>query len=175
MDPEIGPKTTNHNNAMSRTEKEKAAYIQKEQSNRYRMMENDNQNTRHFLQIPYPSNRTPTLSIQSTVTEDFQEQDWTPQDSSYGAAFPCCGWVPKSIRQTVEKFLLAVAGVFVIYTIVTIAVLLLGDGESESGNANNFNVDDNFYNYIYDDFYVKDQNNGGDDDVVTDDDADDYF
>ena len=31
--------------------------------------------------------------------QDFEESEWTPPDSSYGAAIPLFGWIPKKTRQ----------------------------------------------------------------------------
>ena len=141
---------------MSKTQKQKDEYIRKEQRHRKEMMEQDNKNNSYSnLYSAYPQERVQTLSMQSTMTEnEFNERDWTPQDSSYGAAFPFCGWVPKSKRQLIEKVMIALAGLFVIYVITTIAMLLTSDRRSSSSYKN----DD-----IDDDFYVREQVDDDDD------------
>lgn len=157
------------NVAKSKSEREKAKYIQKEKVNRQKMMANDNNDSnRSFLEMTYPQHRMPSLSMQSTGTDtDFTDNDWTPQDSSYGAAFPFCGWVPKSIRQAVEKAMIFLAGFLVIYAIVSIAILLTGDGERKKAKTTTYNYDDNFF--TDDNFYVNDNA------MTNDDGSDDYY
>ncbi len=140
--------------AMPRAEREKAQYILKEQLRRAKMQQDENQ---QYLHTSYPQNRINSLSIQSTMTgeTEFNENDWTPPDSSYGAAFPFCGWVPKRIRQGTEKLMIALAGFLVIYGIVMIAIRLTGDG---NGRSSSYRHDD--FRISDDDLYVAD----GDDD-----------
>lgn len=162
---EYASSTTNYK-VMSRSQKEKDRYIQKEQLYREKMLAQENRN----VFMTYPHYRMPSLgSVQSTVTDtDYNDIEWTPEDSSYGAAFPFCGWLPKSLRQALEKALIALTGLLIIYAIVSIAILLTGDGEKKNGKTSTYNYDD-FYS-IDDDFYVRDQWN-----VDDNDDADDYM
>lgn len=146
---------------MSKTRKQKDDYIRKEQMNRkITMTQEQGSKSYSNLYAAYPQERVQTLSMQSTVTDnEFTERDWTPQDSSYGAAFPWCGWVPKSKRQLIEKIMIALAGLFVIWLITTIAMLLTSsdkkNGSSSYGDDDSLQLDD--------DFYVKDQQWYGDD------------
>lgn len=150
---------------MSKAEQARANYILKEQMNRQKMMERDNNKVVNPLEMGYPQSGLPSLSIQSSGTmTEFREDEWTPQDSSYGAAFPCCGWIPKRIRQAIERVLIALVGLLIIYTVVSIAILLTGDHKSQKSNASDYNYMDN----LYDDLYVKDTN------TYYDDDSDDY-
>lgn len=163
LDYEAGNASTDFT-AMSKTAQEKQKYIRKEQMHRQKLLDEESQN---YLQMTYPAdNRGQSLSMQSTMTEtDFTDRDWTPEDSSYGAAFPFCGWVPKSLRQGVEKAIIALVGLFVIYLIVSIAMILKPDNPNSSG----YKTDD-FY-ITDDDFYVTNDNVAYDDD----DDDDDYL
>ena len=52
--------------------------------------------------------------IEEDSLADFNDAEWTPQDSAYGAAIPVCGWVPKRLRQGIEA------------TIISFAVFVLG-------------------------------------------------
>mmetsp|Transcript_3794 Transcript_3794/g.4650 ORF Transcript_3794/g.4650 Transcript_3794/m.4650 type:complete len:169 (-) Transcript_3794:228-734(-) len=145
-------------NVVSRAEREKAQYILKEQMKRSKMLEEEN---RQYLNMSYPHNRINSLSIQSTATgeTEFNDTDWTPPDSSYGAAFPFCGWVPKRIRQGTEKFMIALALFLLVYVIVSIAIRITGDGRSSSYKHDDFSIGD-------DAFYVAD---------VDDDEEDDFY
>ena len=135
---------------MTMPQRQKDEYIRKEQINRKQMMEKEQNSTSKSysdLYSAYPQERVQTLSMQSTMTEnEFSERDWTPQDSSYGAAFPFCGWVPKSKRQLIEKVLLGLAGFFVIYMIVNIAMLLTSDKDSSYQYYDNDNYKDDDLN-----------------------------
>ncbi|CAB9520872.1 expressed unknown protein [Seminavis robusta] len=53
---------------------------------------------------------------------DFDEGEWTPQDSSYGAAIPVCGWVPKRLRQFIEATLISFAVFVLVYIVVTTSI-----------------------------------------------------
>lgn len=145
--------------SMTKDERKKAKFIQKEQTNRQKLMQNDGLN---FPSISYPVDRFPSISAQSTGTEtDLNELEWTPQDSSYGAAFPFCGWIPKSLRQAIEKLMIALVGFLVIYSIVSIAILLTGDRENKKRKSSTYKYDD-FY-FFDDNFYVKDYMDDADD------------
>lgn len=155
------PATTNYK-VMSRSEQERARYVQKEQLYREKMMAEEN---RRNMFMTYPHYRFPSLgSVTSTATDtEYNDIDWTPEDSSYGAAFPFCGWVPKSLRQAFEKAMIALTGLLIIYAIVSIAILLTGDGDKKNGKTSTYSYDD-FYS-IDDDFYVRDQWNDDNDDM----------
>jgi hypothetical protein len=111
---------------------------------------------------------TDEVDDNSTV---FNEKDWTPQDSSYGGAFPFCGWIPKRIRRIIEKFIYFSTGLFVIYALVMISMILFGSGNHKSSvTDSSLDLDDddhyiafnddaeaNAYNTVYkddDDFYT---------------------
>ncbi len=149
---EAGYSQTNYTEMSSRTQKQKDEYIRKEQIERKRAMEQEGRRNSHSnLYSAYPQERVQTLSIQSTMTDnEFSANDWTPQDSSYGAAFPYCGWVPKKKRKMIEKVIYVLAGFFVLWLITTIAMLLTSDNKKSSSSVY---YDDNLGD---DDHYVDD-------------------
>lgn len=64
---------------------------------------------------------------------DFQPSEWTPQDSSYGAAIPVAGWIPKHIRRTIEWTLIGLGVVGLAFVIVTTSMRIT-DGADRSHN-----------------------------------------
>jgi len=85
---------------------------------------------------------------------DFHDSEWTPPDSSYGAAIPVGGWIPKPIRRLIECTIVGAIISGLIYMVITTSIRLRGEGDS-SGM------------YLDDDRYIAYNANG--DDVVTDD------
>jgi len=89
---------------------------------------------------------------ESSSCSDFGEDEWTPQDSAYGAACPICGWIPKRTRQTIEMILILILMVLVIYGVITVSVHITElhrQGKSNSGDSTNdgskVDRDDDFY------------------------------
>ena len=127
----------------TKTATAKSNYILKEQQMRSKALEEENGEM--YLsgtsQYGHPS-------IQSAIADSkdsmFDGDDWTPIDSSYGGAFPFCGWMPKRIRQCIEGFLLVLAVFSMIYFVVTAAIKLTGSGSS-NGSSSSFNFDDDHY------------------------------
>mmetsp|Transcript_15658 Transcript_15658/g.32715 ORF Transcript_15658/g.32715 Transcript_15658/m.32715 type:complete len:519 (-) Transcript_15658:84-1640(-) len=90
--------------------------------------------------------------------------EWTPQDSSYGAAFPAFGWIPKRIRKLIESVFYVVVMSLLIYAVVKTGIMLnSGNKNSGSGSeesdfwddddhylANKANADDDGYHGRYD-------------------------
>jgi hypothetical protein len=133
----------------SQSDRTKSKYILKEQKRRAKILEEE---TRQVLKLPGTSQvgfqRDYSLSLQlpnaDSVDTHFEEGDWTQQDSSYGGAFPFCGWIPKRIRQCTESILLVVAGFATIYFIVTVAIKLTGSGGSSS-KSSTYDLNDDHY------------------------------
>lgn len=63
---------------------------------------------------------------------DFDETEWTPQDSAYGAAIPVCGWVPKRLRQGIEATVIAITVFALVYLVVTTSINI---SESKTGGT----------------------------------------
>lgn len=148
-------------------DKKKQVFVLKEQKIRIAQLEEENQRyIRQSSRAPYGADRMDYLDIQATWTESTDgEVEWTAQDSSYGAAFPCFGFVPKRIRQIIERVLIVVALILTIYMIVSMAIKL-SSGISSSSSSGSLQMDDDFYveNGAYDDenwnayYYVNDDN-----------------
>lgn len=79
--------------------------------------------------------------------------DWTSPDSSFGAAFPCCGCIPKKTRRVIELCLIAIGSFLFIYIIMKFSVLITSglhkNGQSStnttSGGSKYLETDDDFY------------------------------
>lgn len=85
---------------------------------------------------------------------DFDEAEWTPQDSAYGAAIPVCGWVPKRLRQGIEATLIVLTALALVYCVVTTSISVSegkGDGtyvsynDTYSNSGANLEFDDDWY------------------------------
>ena len=75
-----------------------------------------------------------------TSLADFDESEWTPPDSSYGAAIPVAGWIPKPIRRTIEGTLIALGIVALVYMVVTTSMRISNERSNKS-DANKTSVD----------------------------------
>jgi hypothetical protein len=53
---------------------------------------------------------------------DFKDSDWTPPDSSYGAAIPVGGWIPKNIRRGIEGTLIAMTVLGLVFIVVATSI-----------------------------------------------------
>lgn len=68
---------------------------------------------------------------------DFDETEWTPQDSSYGAACPVCGCIPKRFRRMIEVTLIAIMLLGFVVLLVTTSMNIAE--ERRMSNSNNHN------------------------------------
>lgn len=92
---------------------------------------------------------------------DFKESEWTPEDSSYGAACPLFGWIPKSTRRSIEFALLLLLVIGLVYLMVMLSIVI-----SEARSDNSI-ADDTAVLDLDDDRYIgytDDDQGGGDDD-----------
>ena len=98
-----------------------------------------------------PPNQASTLSTSAHLEMDMEMADgytsedhieWTPQDSSYGAAVPACGWVPKRIRKLFEGIMLLIIVALLIFVIVKTGMHLKSSGTWEE---NRYFSDDDHY------------------------------
>jgi hypothetical protein len=95
----------------------------------------------------YNHNVTATTTTATTTdtegldpVSDFDDSEWTPMDSSYGAAIPLAGWIPKGIRRTIEFTVLAGIALMIVFWIVETSV------RSSSTHNNNYNKSSNYNN-----------------------------
>ena len=89
--------------------------------------------------------------------------EWTSPDSSYGAAFPCCGFIPKKTRRVIELCLLGLASFLFIYILIKFSVIITSGLHKNGQNPTNatggskyLETDDDFYvtnEANYDDHY----------------------
>jgi hypothetical protein len=121
---------------------------------------------------------------------DFHESEWTPPDSSYGAAIPIAGCIPKHIRRAIEVTLIGLGVVGLVFLIVTLSIRVseevgrnrdVVDSNSEfdggTGLDDNLNTDASAYDDYFDDTFARvDGNSGLDDDYFDgrNDDTHDY-
>jgi hypothetical protein len=86
--------------------------------------------------------------------EDFDESEWTPPDSSYGAAIPIAGWIPKSIRRTIECTLIAVVLGCIVFFVVETSVRADSKSRNHKSNNSDLTVYNTSWNYYADDQYA---------------------
>ena len=114
-----------------------------------------------------PSSHNGGGSDDASSMADFDPSDWTPPDSSYGAAIPVAGWIPKPIRRTIEGTLIALGIVALVYMVVTTSMRVTNErSNKDSSNSSSVNSyggdsssDDRYYRYsgglyLDDDLYV---------------------
>ena len=82
---------------------------------------------------------------------DFQESEWTPQDTSYGAAIPVGGWIPKTIRRLIEWTLIGTVICCVAFLVITTSIKISGsDSRSNSTTVSGMHFNDDAYTpYTY--------------------------
>lgn len=90
------------------------------------------------------------------------EVEWTEQDSSYGAACPVCGFVPKKTRQFIEILLITIGIFLSLAVVVKISIILNEDHSSDhSSGSSTVKLDDDYYvddaDTSTDDFYNADR------------------
>ena len=82
--------------------------------------------------------------------------EWTPQDSSYGAAVTAFGWLPKRIRRLAET-------IFVILTFATLVYIVIKIGAEISSHAYSSGSGGDLQDLDDDDHYIAHNNRNGDD------------
>ena len=61
--------------------------------------------------------------------------EWTPPDSSYGAAIPACGWIPKRIRKSLEVVFFVLSVALLIFVLVKAGLELRSSGSSTTTSS----------------------------------------
>jgi len=93
-----------------------------------------------------------SLNEDDDLSVDFDDAEWTPQDSAYGAAIPVCGWVPKRLRQGIEATLIALTVVALVYLVVTTSMNV----QEHKSIGKHIVYNDSFVNAEFDDdWYVE--------------------
>jgi hypothetical protein len=92
------------------------------------------------------------LSGDEDSLADFEDSEWTQQDSSYGAAIPFGGWIPKNIRRIIESTLIALLFIGLVYLVVATSIRVTEETSSRhsntTGNGTDYgglNLDDDRY------------------------------
>mmetsp|Transcript_10947 Transcript_10947/g.15407 ORF Transcript_10947/g.15407 Transcript_10947/m.15407 type:complete len:298 (+) Transcript_10947:129-1022(+) len=136
-------------------------YVAKEQRIRAEMMSKEsasqNENSKN---IDNNDGQYVLYSDTSSVTTagmGFDETEWTPQDSAYGAAFPCCGWIPKRTRQAIESTIIALAFFIFVFLVVKFSIAISTDSSNDGNNSNQKASDASAYANLDDNFYIDDQ------------------
>jgi hypothetical protein len=98
-------------------------------------------------------------SDDTSTVADFDETEWTPPDSSYGAAIPVAGWIPKEIRRLIEWTFLAMLVGAVVYLLITISMLRGHNGDEGENSAKAYDKSSSSYSsggglYLDDDRYI---------------------
>ena len=74
--------------------------------------------------------------LNASALSSSNDVEWTPADSSYGAAIPVCGWIPKNIRRIIELCLLTVlVASFVAGIVKLIKLTIFRPSSSSSSNS----------------------------------------
>lgn len=105
---------------------------------------------------------SPSFPLRRTQSKDsigdFADSEWTPPDSSYGAACPVCGCIPKHVRRMVEFTMIAVMVVGFVYLLITTSINLSDDrnksqrhnnSTSSATSLSSLTDDDNYLEYAY--------------------------
>lgn len=103
----------------------------------------------------------------SQLSKDGEESingfnEWTPPDSSYGAAIPVGGWIPKATRRLIEATIMIVLLLAFVYLVVTVAMRL---NEEATRHQDNGSSTSGGGIYVDDDFYVPYNKKSNDDDL----------
>ncbi len=96
------------------------------------------------------------VGLPSKQQDEEMPIEWTPQDSSYGAAVSAFGWLPKRIRKLAESVFVVVAIAILLYAVVKIGAEINHAHHSSSSGGDLYDLGD-------DDHYIAhNYNNGGD-------------
>jgi hypothetical protein len=111
-----------------------------------------------------PISRTKSSTGDSIA--DFDESEWTQPDSSYGAACPVCGCIPKRVRQIVEMTLIAGMVFLLIYLVVAVSMKI---ADAHRKNKADASAVENYFNG--NNYNNTGSNSASSTNVVTDDDV----
>ena len=97
--------------------------------------------------------------------------EWTPQDSSYGAAVPAFGCIPKRIRKLLEGVFVVIILALLIFIVVKVGIML--KSSSSSGEQDiSFDDDDHYEAFSESNDNHSESNDNGSNDESNDHDAD---
>ena len=115
---------------------------------------------------------------------DFEDSEWTPPDSSYGAAIPVFRCIPKTVRRAIEFTMIALMIIGFVYLVVATSIHITNErnksintnststSSHSSSNGGRIALDDDLYveeyranDDIYNDNNYNDDVGGGNDDA----------
>mmetsp|Transcript_2908 Transcript_2908/g.4028 ORF Transcript_2908/g.4028 Transcript_2908/m.4028 type:complete len:139 (-) Transcript_2908:281-697(-) len=104
------------------------------------------------------ANQLSTNDAQSNQNEaiDLESVVWTRPDSSYGAACPICGFLPKRIRKKMEYIILLSLATLFVGFVITASIRLSNDKSKGDGDKSSYSVPKK---WDYDDDYYFDEYN----------------
>merc|ERR1712029_1232733 len=79
-----------------------------------------------------------------TTARSEDNVEWTPQDSSYGAAVPAFGWVPKRILKLFEGFFVVIVLALLIFVVVKTGIKIKSSGSGGGEDISYFDDDDHY-------------------------------
>ena len=97
--------------------------------------------------------------------------EWTPQDSSYGAAVPAFGCIPKRIRKLLEGVFVVIILALLIFIVVKVGIMLKISSSSE-GKDISFDDDDHYEAFSESNDNHSESNDNGSNNESNDHDAD---
>lgn len=104
------------------------------------------------------------LSTYSDPSSSSTDVEWTPEDSSYGAAIPICGCVPKHIRRLIEYCLCIILLLSFIAGVIRLTSTFshsssqssyAANATSNSGSSTSGTAQKSSNKYVIDDFYLE--------------------
>lgn len=121
----------------------------------------------HFIP-PQHASLAPNASSDPELKTQFSYNvEWTPQDSSYGAAIPAFGWIPQRKRKLLEIILVLVLAALLITVVVKTGIMLKSSG---SGGGEEIFFDDDDHYAAYDESSHSEDNASNDGSDSSDDD-----
>jgi hypothetical protein len=87
--------------------------------------------------------------------------EWTPPDSSYGAAVSAFGWLPKKMRKLAEAVFVLLIFTILVYFVIKIGSEISRNHNHTSGSGGGLDLDDDDHYLAHDN---NDDGNDGDDD-----------
>ncbi|KAL9183710.1 hypothetical protein ACHAXT_004566 [Thalassiosira profunda] len=102
-----------------------------------------------YYYVPAQHASIPPTSRKSPDGKSEENIQWTPQDSSYGAAVPAFGWIPKHARKILEGVLVVLIMTMLIFVVVKVGIALKSSGSGEGEDT--YFADDDHYIAFNDD------------------------
>jgi len=112
------------------------------------------QNDTYLIHDGYGDIELDSRYLNASALSSSNDVEWTPADSSYGAAIPVCGWIPKNIRRIIELCLLTILVASFVAGIVKLIELTIFR-PSSSSSSNSTQTTTKTTKFVNDDFYLE--------------------